>query len=148
MHTMTELLQNIRRLMKFYDNMLKSVSEKYGLSTIETTIISFLYNNPQKDTAADIVELRMLSKGNVSLAVESLIQKSLLTRQQDKTDRRKIHLSLTKNSETITKDITEIKKYYQKVIFDGFTEEELKLFHQFNMRIKSNIESATERGEG
>ena len=44
---------------------------------------------------ADIVELRMLLKGNVSQAVESLIQKSLLKREQNKEDRRKIHLSLT-----------------------------------------------------
>ena len=71
--------------------MLKDICNNYQLTIIEATIISFLYNNPGKDTAADIVELRMLSKGNVSQAVESLIQKSLLKREQDKEDRRKIH---------------------------------------------------------
>ena len=41
---------------------------------MEADIISFLKNNPGKDTAADIVELRMLSKGAVSKTVEALIQ--------------------------------------------------------------------------
>ena len=43
---------------------------------------------------ADIVERRMLPKGNVSAGVETLVQKGLLMRRQDQTDRRKIHLSL------------------------------------------------------
>ena len=45
---------------------------------MEIKIISFLYNNPEKDTAADIAELRMLPKRNISKAVESLIKKGFL----------------------------------------------------------------------
>ena len=30
---------------------------------VEAQVVSFLHNNPTKDTAGDIVELRMLSKG-------------------------------------------------------------------------------------
>ena len=44
----------------------------------EASIICFLKNNPQLDTAADIVEYKMLAKSHVSQAVESLIQKSML----------------------------------------------------------------------
>ena len=63
--------------------MLKSVCLKYHLTIIEADIISFLQHNPGKDTAMDIVELRMLSKGAVSKAVESLIQKGILQRHPD-----------------------------------------------------------------
>ena len=58
--------------------MLKRVCTEHDLTLVEADIISFLQNNPEKDTAADIVELRMLSKGAVSKGVEALIQKSLL----------------------------------------------------------------------
>lgn len=75
-----EFLTNIRRI-----SSCTKVGSKplrgYRLTLIEATIISFLQNNPGKDTAADIVELRMLSKGNVSQAVESLMQKALLRRE-------------------------------------------------------------------
>ena len=85
----TSILMGVRSMMKLYESMLKEVCEEYQLAQIEVTIISFLYNNPGKDTAGDIAELRMLSKGNVSQAVENLIQKSLIQRIPDESDRRR-----------------------------------------------------------
>lgn len=78
MEKTTELLMGFRSLLRLYDKMLKKVCREHDLSVIEADVVSFLQNNPGKDTAVDIVELRMLSKGAVSKAVESLIQKSLL----------------------------------------------------------------------
>lgn len=62
----TDILMTFRRIIKLHESGLKELCEKYRLSLIEANIISFLYNNPGKDTAGDIVELRMLAKGNVS----------------------------------------------------------------------------------
>ncbi len=141
------LLSNIRRIIKLYDNMLKPVCDRYGLVPIEATIISFLQNNPGRDTAADIVELRMLAKSNVSQAVESLIQKSLMQRQQDTEDRRRIHLSLTAEVQPITKDIEAVREAFRKQIFRGFTKEEQQQFSRFNDRIAENTRIAME-GDG
>ena len=91
MGTTTELFMGMRSLFRLYDKMLKKVCTEHDLTIVEADIISFLQNNPEKDMAADIVELRGLSKGAVSKAVESLIQKSLLERIPDTEDRRKIH---------------------------------------------------------
>lgn len=138
------LLSNIRRIIKLYDNTLKPVCERYGLAPIEATIISFLFNNPGRDTAADIVELRMLSKSNVSQAVESLIQKSLLQRRQDTEDRRRIHLSLTSAAKPITKEIEEVREVFRKQIFRGFTEEEERQFAWLSERVAENMKIAVE----
>ena len=86
----TEIFIGMRSLFRLYDKLLKKVCMEHDLTMIEADIISFLQNNPGKDTAADIVELRLLSKGAVSKGVESLIQKSLLERIPDTEDRRKI----------------------------------------------------------
>ena len=142
----TTLLGNIRRIIKLYDSMLKPICDRYGLSPIEATILSFLYNNPGKDTAADIVELRMLSKGNVSPAVESLMQKSLLARRQDTADRRRIHLSLTAEAEPITREIEQICRNFRKQVFLGFSPEEEALFTQFHNRIAENTKTAMKEG--
>ena len=88
MRKTTELFMGLRSLFRLYDKMLKKVCTEHDLTLVEADIISFLHNNPGKDTAADIVELRMLSKGAVSKSVESLIQKSLLERTPDLEDRR------------------------------------------------------------
>ena len=71
----TELFTGFRSLFRLYDKLLKKVCMEHDLTVIEADIISFLQNNPGKDTAADIVELRMLSKGAVSKGVDSLIRK-------------------------------------------------------------------------
>lgn len=147
MHRTNILLANIRRIVKLYDSMLKPVCERYTLALIEATIISFLYNNPGRDTAADIVEYRMLSKGNVSQAVESLIQKGLLQRCQDTRDRRRIHLSLTGKARPITDEIERVRQIFQDQIFRDFSEEEERQFARYNERIAENIKKAAEGDE-
>ncbi len=143
----TDFLTNIRRIIKLHESMLKGICETYRLSLIEATIISFLYNNPGKDTAADIVELRMLSKGNVSQAVESLMQKSLLQRRQDTEDRRKIHLSLTQAAQPITASLKELFQQFHEELFFGLSNEELELFDRINEQIIVNTQNAIARRE-
>lgn len=145
MYLTTTLLANTRRIIKLYDSKLKPVCSHYGLTPIEATIISFLHNNPGKDTAADIADLRMLSKSNVSQAVESLIQKALLQRQQDKTDRRRIHLFLTAQASPIIQEIEAVRESFREQIFRGFTEEEQKQFVEFNARIAENTKTEPKR---
>ena len=48
----THFLVQFRQLNKLYECMLKEICGRHKLTLIETTIISFLYNNPGRDTAA------------------------------------------------------------------------------------------------
>ncbi|HIX58274.1 MAG TPA: MarR family transcriptional regulator [Candidatus Blautia gallistercoris] len=143
----TDFLASIRQMIKYHESMLKDICEDYQLSLIEANIISFLYNNPGKDTAGDIVELRMLSKGNVSKAVEELIQKSLLSRTPDTADRRKIHLALRPEARPITDRIKKMKQEYDREIFQGLSEEEIRQFYALSQRIKENAQEAMKRRE-
>lgn len=138
------LLVNFRRVIRLYDTMLKPVCQRWGLAPLEATIVSFLYNNPGRDTAADIVEYRMLSKGNVSTAVESLMRKGLLQRRQDQGDRRRIHLSLTPRAKPITQEVEAVREAFRRQLFRGFTQQEQELFAQFQQRLAENTKIATE----
>lgn len=147
MNRTTVFLVNIRRIIKLHECMLNEICEQYGLTLIEATIISFLHNNPGKDTAADIVEIRMVSKGNVSQAVESLIQKSLLERKQDTADRRRIHLFLQPSAEPIIESMDRLLNQFQKEVFEGLSDEERELFHRVEDRISENTKNAMIRRE-
>ena len=142
MSTSTELFMGIRSLFRLYDKMLKKVCTEHNLTVIETDVISFLQNNPEKDTAADIVELRMLSKGNVSQAVESLIQRSLLRREQDAADRRRIHLFLTPAAEPIIQSMERLWARFEDEIFAGLSRDERAIFERVNDRISANTRQA------
>lgn len=58
MERITEYLSHIRRTMKLHESLLKTICGRYGLTLVEAQVVSFLHNNPTKDTAGDIVELR------------------------------------------------------------------------------------------
>lgn len=141
----TELWMGLRSLLRLYDKMLKKVCMEHDLTVIEADVISFLQNNPGKDTAADIVELRLLSKGAVSKAVESLLQKSLLERIPDTEDRRRIHLKLKPEAGPVTESIDEVREEFLNTVLDGFTKEELEAHAQFFQRFFANTKKAMER---
>lgn len=141
----TDFLMTVHGMVKLHDRMIKMICGKYQLTLIEGKIISFLHNNPEKDTAGDIVELRKLSKGNVSLAVDSLIQKGMLEREQDQKDRRKIHLSLLAKAKPITDLIESTQNEFEKELFRGFSEEERRVYIKLNDRMVENTMNAMKR---
>ena len=138
----TDFLTHIRLTMKLQEQMLKKICEKWQLTITEGKVIAFLYNNPEKDTAADITELRMLSKGNVSQAVENLIQKGLLKRTVDEMDRRKMHLSLLPETDNITQSIASMQNQLYHQIFNGLSEDDLKFYEKINKQIMENTKRA------
>lgn len=141
----TEFLLHIRRIARFYETLIRPVCEEYGCSQIETDILAFLFNNPEKDTAKDIVELRMLQKGNVSLAVDSLIRNQFLIRNQDAKDRRLFHLSLTDKGIKAAKSIRKVRSRFQSALLEGFSLEEILLYYKMNQKIFDNAAKYTER---
>ncbi len=141
----TELWTGLRSLIRLYDKMLKKVCTEHELSLVEADVISFLRNNPGKDTAVDIVELRGLSKGAVSKAVESLIRKSFLERIPDTEDRRRIHLKLKPEAEPVTEMIDDVKEEFLNTVLGGFTSEELEAHSRFFQRVFDNTRHELER---
>ena len=121
----TYLLVLMQRIGKMHEQKLKELCRQYDLSLIEAKIIAFLHNNPTKDTAGDIVELRMLSKGNVSQAVDLLCQKGLLSKTADHT----------------------FQSAFYHNLFDGFSLEEFQMFASLNERLASNVATIYHKGD-
>lgn len=147
MESSTDVLLDIRMIVKLYEKKLRPVCEHYRLTQIEADVISFLYNNPGRDTVGDIAELRMLSKGNVSIAAENLIQRSLLRREQDSADRRRMHLYLRTEADPIITEIQQVRGEFIQQVFDGFQPEDLQMFSHLNHRLVGNVRKALEGGE-
>lgn len=145
MYKFTEFWTGMRSVIRLYEDMMKEVCKKYRLTSVEVDIIAFLKNHPHKDTAADIVELRMLSKAAVSKGVDALIQKSLLERNPDTKDRRKIHLKLTQEAKPVMLDIQKVQTNYGELLFNGFSREEYKEYIRLKERMLVNVKTGEER---
>ena len=135
----SEALAGFRNILKYYDSLRRRVCKQHGLSQTEFDVLAFLGNNPGLDTARDIVELRMLPKSNVSVAVEALIRRGLLCRRQDTGDRRRIHLSLTPSAAPLLQDVLGVMPAFAGDELSGFSEEEARAFAGFYQRIAQNI---------
>ena len=130
----TRLLWVVQQFRRYYDRQFTDLLARSGLTMREMDVILFLTNNPGHDTARDVTELRGLSKGAVSKAVESLIQKSLLERIPDTEDRRKIHLKLKPQVGPVAESIDEVRTEFINTVLEGFTKEELKVYAGFRDR--------------
>ena len=136
----TDMRLLMRGITQLYEQYLERIRGKYGLSQIEITIIGFLYNNPGKDTAAEIVELRMLPKGNVSQGVELLVKKGFLRRNTDRTDRRKVHLSLEETAIPLCNEIEKVNQSFKEQLLQGLTQQEKETYEKINRQLMKNIE--------
>lgn len=147
MSNISDFLISTRRMIKLHENMLREIGQAYDLSLTEAIIISFLHNNPGRDTAADIVELRMLQKSNVSLAVETLYQRGYLERNKDAADRRKIHLRLTDQADPVIADIDSQWAQFEEEMLFGISSQERDMYIQVNEKMQKNIAQALKRRE-
>ena len=87
---------------KLYQDTVLPVCKKYGLTYMEFGVLMFLYNNPQYNTAAQIVSMRHIPKSHVSISVKSLMEKGLLRGEKCK-DKRAVRLSVTEFAEEIAR---------------------------------------------
>ena len=122
-----------------YTATVSPVCEKYGLTYMEFTVLMFLANNPQFDTASDIVRYRHLTKSHVSMSVHSLQDKGLLKGEHHEPNRRTVHLTVLEAAKPIVSDGRSAQKNYGNILFAGFTDAEYELFVSYMKRIDSNI---------
>ena len=122
-----------------YTAAVSPVCEKYGLTYMEFTVLMFLANNPQFDTASDIVRYRHLTKSHVSMSVRSLQDKGLLKGEHHEPNRRTIHLTVLDAAEPIVTDGRTAQQSYGSILFAGFSESEYELFVSYMKRIDNNI---------
>ena len=81
-----------RGITRYYEILKSSVCEKYQLRQMEYDILMFLYNNPQHNTAADIVRYRKSTKSHVSMSLKVLEEKGLIERRIDKDNKKRVEI--------------------------------------------------------
>lgn len=108
-------------------------------------ILMFLANNPNYNTARDIVEIRGLKANLVSVNVEKLVKEGLLERKPDGNDRRKTVLVCTERAKPITEKGRKLQTDFFESLFSGIDEEKRLQFCGIIETIRKNIDSV--RGE-
>jgi len=124
---------------KLYERMTNEVSARCGLARMELDILMFLAENPDLDTAKDIVEFKYLAKSGISKAIDILVKKGYLDVIQDPDDRRVFHLQLKEAADAVIDAMTDVQGRLADIIFRGITPDEIKVLRNLSAKISFNI---------
>lgn len=145
-----EIMVRWQGMRKLYGSMFAPLLARYGLTQTEADVLLFLANNPEYDTARDMVEHRHLAKSHVSASVDALAERGLLERFYRDGNRKTIHLRLTPQARPITEEGTHLQNRFGALIIAGFSEAEMLQLNALMRRMQQNVDAllAAEKAGG
>ena len=129
-----------KTITSYYELLSGEVCDRYGLTQMEYDILMFLYNNPQQNTAAEIVRVRKSTKSHVSTSLKSLESKGLVERIQSENNKKHIEIFLLDKAEVIVEAGINAQKQFAQNVLRGLTEEEKYMCIQVFEKICNNAE--------
>ena len=143
-----DILTENRQMVRFQEKLLRETAEKYGLARNELEILLFLADNPQYDTAKEIVEYQFLNKSCVSKGVDSLVKHGYLSTREDEADRRVIHLDIQEKSREVISRGQDIQRKMKSVLCRDISSEDLNAFGRVRLKMLENARKEKEMPEG
>ena len=116
-----------KTIISYYELLSGAVCDRYELTQMEYDILMFLHNNPQNNTAAEIVKIRKSTKG-------------LVERKQSKENKKHIEIFLLDKAELIVEAGLNAQKEFAKNVLSGMTDEEKHMCMKVFDKICNNAE--------
>ena len=129
-----------KTITSYYELLSGRVCDRYGLTQMEYDILMFLHNNPQHNTAAEIVKVRKSTKSHVSISLKNLENKGLVERIQSETNKKHIEIALLDKAELIVEAGINAQKEFAQDVLSGLTEEEKRMCINVFNKICNNAE--------
>ena len=144
---MRSFWDDMAAMRSLYSAQLDAVGRECGLARVELDILLFLANNPQFDTATDIVERRCISKAHVSQSVKSLEQRGYLERRYAGDNRRTIHLRLLEAAQSAVDAGRQAHARCLAALLEGFSAAECEQLRSYLSRISDNAWAQMKKGD-
>lgn len=142
---MFSLFEHISEGSDLYAGQVAPVCRRYNLTYMEFTVLMFLANNPQYDTAAQIVRMRRLTKSHVSMSLQRLQERGLVEGVYFPGNRKKLHLRVTEAAQGIVEAGRQIQRAFAEKLLQGFSPEEREQMRNLLMRIYQNMKREEEQ---
>lgn len=129
-----------KTITNYYELLSGKVCDKYELTQMEYDILMFLYNNPQNNTAAEIVKIRKSTKSHVSTSLKNLENKKLIERKQSEENKKHVEIFLLDKAELIVEEGINAQKQFAQNVLSGLTKEEKDMCIRVFNKICNNAE--------
>lgn len=137
-----DFLDTIASIKKLYTISLEPICKQYNLTRMELDILLFLANNPQYDSAKDIIERRKLTKSHVSTSIKSLVKKNYLKLTYLPNNKKTVHLKLLNTTNEIIEAGQLAQKNFFAIILKDLTKEEKLIIINCFSKILKNTHQA------
>ncbi|MCI8511721.1 MAG: winged helix-turn-helix transcriptional regulator [Lachnospiraceae bacterium] len=128
------------KMLQAYTAYCKPLCQEVNLPQTAFDILMFLANNPEFNTAGDIVKIRKIKANLVSVNVERLVQEGYLERKSVPGDRRKTFLVCTGQSQAIIEQGRGIQAAFFKKLFENVSEDACLAFQSVLCAIDKNLD--------
>lgn len=139
---MNHSIEFAQKLFATYTNVCKPLCHELGIPQTAFDILMFLANNPQYQTASDVVEIRKIKANLVSVNVDKLVKEGYLVREMADDDRRKIRLKCTEKAEPIIVRGRRLQEAFFEKLMENISEEHREIFFQTMDQIDKNLDAA------
>ena len=129
-----------KTITSYYELLSSRICDQYGLTQMEYDILMFLHNNPQHNTAAEIVKIRKSTKSHVSTSLKKLENKGFIERIQSEDNKKHIEIVLLDKAELIVEAGINVQKQFAQNVLSGLTEEETHMCIKVFNKICNNAE--------
>ena len=123
-----------------YSAMCRSLCRELKLPQTAFDILLFLANNPEHDTASDIVELRKIKANLVSVNVNRLVEEGYLRRESVPGDRRKTRLLCTDKAQPIIDRGRTLQTQFAARLLSGMNDAQQQAFADAVRVIDRNLD--------
>jgi Transcriptional regulators len=133
-------LEHQNAVKTLYSKCVGKICQKHDVTRMELDILLFLANNPCFDTASDIVEMRYLSKSQVSASVKMLEARGYIRKEYAGDNRKTVHLTICDTASGVVADGKEAQERFLAIMMEGIPQEELDSMRRCMSRILENID--------
>ena len=129
-----------KTITSYYELLSSGICDRYGLTQMEYDILMFLHNNPQLNTAAEIVKIRKSTKSHVSTSLKKLENRGFVKRIQSEDNKKHIEIVLLDRAALIVEAGLNAQKQFAQDVLSGLTEEERHMCIKVFDKICNNAE--------
>ena len=132
------ILTDARTLADAYAAMLQPLCRQWQLPRAAVDILLFLANNPDSNTATDIVKQRGIKSNLVSMHVERLVNDGYLLRDSIPGDRRKVQLQCTELAQPVIAQGKAIQARFFAALTANIDAQSMQIFQTVQRKITQN----------
>lgn len=118
------------------------ILKEYDLTPRQLLVLAYLYNHPKEEVTQKILENRMhLSNPTVTVIIQSMLSKGLVSKIKDPLDRRKHILHITPKGKTMFESSHEKSHATGKACYKSLNKNDLEFLKRIMRTIMGNLEN-------